>query len=210
MYYSKLNMGLDGVFERLSAPMQKHGRRIGEVLCILAGEGESLRKHYSINSKELLFDALADAGMYHDVGKLLTVTMLIGEEETIDKLYNISNEMHPACSGQILEHFGDAIWQGEGHKRIALDAAAYHHEKFDGTGYPNALSGDVVPAVGYLCGIANKIDHIVMQHMLNLPRAFRLIEEYLDNAGGKRYAQSLCDRVIDMKDELMSCYMDML
>lgn len=93
--------------------------------------------------KELGFDdeycnMLAMAGMVHDVGKVKIYAYIYGTENdslTVEKLRYI--RMHSELGYEILKN--------EGFDEDILEAVLYHHENYDGTGYPERISGENIP-----------------------------------------------------------------
>lgn len=158
----KLNIELDEVFDKISSSMREHSIRVGELLCLMVNGDNILMNMYGFETSEELNTALNDAGLYHDVGKILYSPVLAGKKKTLEKLYEVSDRLHPMCSGMIIEQFGEGIWLSEGHKRIVMEAARYHHERHNGCGYPNGLKGKEIPMGGSLCSIANFIDNTMI------------------------------------------------
>lgn len=81
---------------------------------------------------------LAMAGMVHDVGKVKIYAYIYGTENdslTVEKLRYI--RMHSELGYEILKN--------EGFDEDILEAVLYHHENYDGTGYPERISGENIP-----------------------------------------------------------------
>lgn len=81
---------------------------------------------------------MAVAGMMHDIGKIKLVRYMF-ENETIE--YSIKHmkymRMHSKLSYDILKD--------SDYSETIMDAILYHHENYDGTGYPGNLYGDNIP-----------------------------------------------------------------
>lgn len=81
---------------------------------------------------------LAVAGFLHDIGKVrLNFYMNEKEEEILAVDETRYMRMHPAI--------GYAILLDYGYNQTVLDAVLYHHEHYDGTGYPHNLCGKEIP-----------------------------------------------------------------
>lgn len=80
---------------------------------------------------------LAMAGMVHDIGKVKVYAYLYGGEDTlnVEKLKYI--RMHSKLGYDILSE--------KGFSNDVLDAVLYHHENYDGSGYPENLAGENIP-----------------------------------------------------------------
>ncbi len=88
---------------------------------------------------KIFCDKMAMAGIVHDIGKVKIYTYIYGNEDdstlTVEKLRFI--RMHSELGYDILsdEGFDDEI----------LKAVLYHHENYDGSGYPGNLTGENIP-----------------------------------------------------------------
>ena len=93
--------------------------------------------------KELHYDdefchMLAMAGMVHDIGKMKIYAYIYGSDDdtlTVEKLRYI--RMHSKLGYDILSE--------EGFENDILEAVLYHHENYDGSGYPENLAGENIP-----------------------------------------------------------------
>ena len=81
---------------------------------------------------------LAIAGMLHDIGKLKLEGYINGQEQNpmvIEELKYV--RMHSTLGYEILKD--------QGYSEYVLESILYHHENYDGTGYPSNLSGKEIP-----------------------------------------------------------------
>ncbi|MDO4554049.1 MAG: HD domain-containing protein [Lachnospiraceae bacterium] len=80
---------------------------------------------------------IAVAGLLHDIGKIKLNTYVYQRENTlaIDQMRYM--RLHSSL--------GYAILKDRGYDEEILEAVLYHHENYDGSGYPKNLKGDVIP-----------------------------------------------------------------
>lgn len=98
-------------------------------------------------SDETCYD-LAIAGMLHDIGKVrLNFYMNEKEEEILAVDETRYMRMHPAI--------GHALLVDYGYNQTVLDAVLYHHEHYDGTGYPHNISGKEIPLVARIMHVCD-------------------------------------------------------
>lgn len=81
------------------------------------------------------------AGLVHDIGKLRLANYIYGQEKiesplVIEEMKYV--RMHPMLSYEILEERGS-------YSDLVLDSVRYHHENYDGSGYPSNLKGEEIP-----------------------------------------------------------------
>ena len=81
---------------------------------------------------------LAVAGLLHDIGKVKISGKMI-EQEGHDFLVRQMNYLrqHPFLGFEVLKAFG--------YSEFILESVLFHHENYDGSGYPSSLSGDLIP-----------------------------------------------------------------
>ena len=90
------------------------------------------------------------AALLHDVGKIAVPI------EILTKKGRLSNEEfekikeHPGVGGSILANISQSPWLSDG--------ARYHHERYDGKGYPEGLSGSAIPEIGRIIAVADAYD----------------------------------------------------
>lgn len=92
------------------------------------------------------------AGLFHDIGKARIPDDILNKEGRLtESEFQIIRE-HPDHGHAILLETHDEI------PAAALDVCRYHHEKVDGTGYPEGLSGDAIPEIARMGGICDVYD----------------------------------------------------
>jgi putative nucleotidyltransferase with HDIG domain len=90
------------------------------------------------------------AGLLHDIGKFIFPdSILKGNNRLTDEEYEIV-KMHPYHGAQVLA-------QIEGYGPVANIVLA-HHERIDGTGYPNGMPGDQIPLIARMISVADTYD----------------------------------------------------
>lgn len=96
---------------------------------------------------------IALGGLLHDVGKAKVPTQILNKPGKLDDQEMVVMKHHAATSAEVLQ-------QVEGLSHIAFNAAAQHHERYDGTGYPLGLKGDQISLHGQMMAIVDVYDAI--------------------------------------------------
>lgn len=89
-------------------------------------------------------------GLLHDIGKIGVPDEVLNKKGRLTDEEFMQIKKHPAIGGEILQSF-DAV-QG------ISDGAKYHHERYDGRGYCEGLSGEEIPLVARIIGVADSYD----------------------------------------------------
>ena len=122
----------------------------GEAVAKLA---EDIGRELTIAPEELL--DLIHAARLHDVGKILLPEGILNKVEALSPEERAVIRLHPALSANIIE----AI---PGCARVA-EIARYHHERFDGTGYPDGLRGEEIPLGARIIAVAEAFCNITTE-----------------------------------------------
>jgi hypothetical protein len=159
----------------LLAAMNRHDR-------ITRGHSERVRAYADLLGRQLQLDEadlnkLHWAALLHDVGKLdVAADILTKKGKLTDAEWEIMRE-HPAHSNRWLRPL--VPWLGE----WAL-AATEHHERYDGDGYPNRVSGEKISLAGRIVAVADAFDVMTSARSYKKPLpAEQARVELTDNAG---------------------------
>jgi len=77
-----------------------------------------------------------------------------------------------------------------------VSMVATHHERIDGTGYPNALKGDAIPLVGRIAGIVDTYDAMISERSYAKPKSTYDAVRELKHMGGSAFAPELVELFI--------------
>lgn len=124
---------------------------------IVTGHGARVGLIVSIISKRLGFieeaASFGEAALYHDVGKLMIPSEILIKKGKLSETERRILERHTTLGEQIiLDSEIGAI------KELAMTVALSHHERWDGSGYPNHLCGDHIPVAAQISSLADCID----------------------------------------------------
>jgi HD-GYP domain-containing protein (c-di-GMP phosphodiesterase class II) len=122
-------------------------------------------------------DRLALAGVLHDVGKIHMDPGILGKPGPLDQSERDLMERHP--------ELGFAMTRNRLDPKIA-EAILYHHERFDGLGYPFGLAADAIPVLSRIVLVADAFDAMTSKRAYQpaLPVDFA-VHEIRRNAGSQ-------------------------
>ena len=153
----------------------EHIQRVKIYTKILAQE--LMKEDPSFGLTEEKIAVIVSASSLHDIGKIaIPDTILLKPGKLTAEEYEYVKS-HTICGCEILEKIKD-IWNKE-YAQISMDICRYHHERYDGNGYPDRLKGDEIPIHAQLVSVADVYDALVHERVYKeaLPkdRAFRMI-----------------------------------
>jgi HD-GYP domain-containing protein (c-di-GMP phosphodiesterase class II) len=129
-------------------------------------------------------DRLGLAGILHDVGKIHMDPGILGKPGPLDQSERDLMERHP--------ELGFAMTRNRLDPKIA-EAILYHHERFDGLGYPFGLSGDAIPVLSRIVLVADAFDAMTSKRAYQpaLPVDFAVHE--IRKNGGSQFDPSVVE-----------------
>ena len=129
------------------------------------------------------------AGLLHDIGKIgIGETVLKKEKKLTADEYDIIKS-HPAVGAGILEQIKQM--------RNITPAVLCHHERWDGKGYPQGLTGEKIPLTGRIVAVADTFDAMTSKRTyrdaMSLDKAISLIKE----ASGTQLDEKIVDTFVN-------------
>ncbi len=132
-------------------------------------------------------------GLLHDIGKIGIPDEIINKKSklTVEE-YDII-KTHPVIGSEILKNISEipGIWEG----------ARFHHERYDGTGYPDGLKGEDIPEVGRIIGVADAYDAMTSNRSYRPLLPQRLVREEIKNNKGTQFDPYFAEIMLEMMDE---------
>ncbi|MEL4248266.1 response regulator [Shewanella xiamenensis] len=130
-------------------------------------------------------ELLYNAAPMHDIGKIGTPDAVLKKPGKLDAEEWKIMQQHAAIGAEIIGEHGDPLLQMA--RRIALT----HHEKWDGSGYPNGLSGENIPIEGRIVAIADVFDALTSRRPYKEPWTIEATLELLESQAGQHFDPKL-------------------
>ncbi len=116
----------------------------------------------------------------HDVGKIgIADAILLKPERLTGEEYEIMKG-HTEIGGRLLKGSDSLI-------AAARDIALYHHENWDGSGYPSGLAGEQIPVFARICSLADVFDALMSKRPYKAAWSLEKTLEYIHNEAGKKF-----------------------
>ena len=93
----------------------------------------------------------------HDIGKINVPDNILNKTKGLTEEEEELKRSHTVSGKKIMENAITTV-AGENYLKEARNMAAYHHERWDGTGYPEGLHGEVIPLSARIMAIADQFD----------------------------------------------------
>lgn len=147
------------------------------------------RAGFSLNRQQDIYMM----ALLHDVGKIGVPDDIINKQEKLsDSEYSIVRE-HPVTGAGILEKITEFPQLATG--------ARYHHEHYDGTGYPEGLSGDKIPLEARVIAVADSYDAMTSRRSYRDVLPQEVVRAEIEKGRGTQFDPVFVDIMLAMIDE---------
>lgn len=145
---------LSSIIEYRSVESGQHIQRVSQFTQILLTEVAQVYPEYHLDEDTI--QLISGAAAFHDIGKIAIPDSILKKDAPLNKEEWKQMRMHPLVGCHILETF--KIPGGADYLQYAYHICRYHHERWDGNGYPEGLAGDDIPLCAQVVGLADVYD----------------------------------------------------
>lgn len=162
---------------------------------------ESLVQHtdkYNINWSERLLITTASA--LHDIGKIGIDDKILNKPGKLtDEEFKIMQN-HTIIGASILENMGS--YQDEELMKVAYQICRWHHERYDGKGYPDGLKGDEIPISAQVVSLADVYDALVSERVYKKAYSHEKAIEMIVNGECGSFNPILLECLLDIQEQI--------
>ena len=178
-YNSEIVTSFATLVESRDSSTGSHVKRTKSYVKILLDEIKTNNLYSSIMTKDFE-DKMMNAAPMHDIGKIsIPDTILQKPGKLTDDEYSVMKK-HSVLGGEIIQEIFKDMDDKE-FLNIAYDVTRYHHEKWNGNGYPEGLVGKEIPFSARIMAIADVFDAISAKRCyrdaMPLEKCFAIIKE---------------------------------
>ena len=148
---------LSYIVEARSLESGQHIQRVKNYTEILARQIMEDCPEYGITEDTI--KVMVPASALHDIGKVAIPDSILLKPGKLTNEEYAEMKTHTSRGAVILDNVG-STWDPE-YARMSYEICLYHHERWDGRGYPEALSGDDIPIAAQIVGVADVYDALV-------------------------------------------------
>ena len=200
----KLVLGMATMVEGRDNSTGGHIKRTSIVVRFLT---EEMMKDPSIELNPSFYQSIIKAAPMHDLGKITIDDAILRKPGRFTpEEYEIMKTHSPEGAkilNQILKDVTDKSLE-----EIAINVAHYHHERWDGKGYPNGLKGDDIPLEARIMAIADVYDALVSKRVykdeFSFDNAYQII---MDNMG-KQFDPGLEKYFVRARSKIENYYLE--
>ncbi len=205
-YHSEMIMGFATLVENKDGSTGGHVKRTTAYVNLLAKELRNRGYYKDIITKDYIRNLRLAAPM-HDIGKIAVPDVVLQKPGRLtDEEFAIIKQ-HTVNGGKIVEetfgHLGD-----EEYAKMAYQVARYHHEKWNGRGYPEGLKENDIPLCARIMAVADVFDAIsekrCYRDAMPMDKCFSIIKE----GSGQDFDPVIADLFIEIRDKVEAIHND--
>ena len=166
---------------------------------------ERLRNLDDYNMSENYWDAVINAAPLHDLGKITVDDAILRKPSGLTEDEYEQMKIHAAYGAQIMNKVLEDVDDKE-FVRVAANVAHYHHEKYNGTGYPDRLRGENIPFEARIMALADVFDALASRRYYKEPMSYDEAFEIIRSELGHHFDPHLGRIFVGMKQEIINLY----
>jgi putative two-component system response regulator len=198
----KLVLGMATMVEGRDNSTGGHIKRTSNIVRFLV---EEMMKDPSLELNHTFYQNVIKAAPMHDLGKITIDDAILRKPGRFTpEEYEVMKTHSPEGAKileQILKDVTDKSLEG-----IAINVAHYHHERWDGKGYPNGLKGDDIPLEARIMAIADVYDALVSSRCYKDSMSYDKAGEIILAGMGTQFDPTLQKYFMDCEAKLREYY----
>jgi putative nucleotidyltransferase with HDIG domain len=130
------------------------------------------------------------SALLHDVGKIAVPDSILNKPGRLTVEEFAEMRKHPVHGARILANIKSSL------VAAVLPGVQYHHEKWDGSGYPDGLTGDGIPQLGRLIGVADFLDALTSARSYHPAMSLDEVVKLIAQGAGVHFDPEIADAVV--------------
>ena len=198
----RLVLGMADMVESRDVSTGGHIKRTSKVIKIFVDE---MRRDHSLKIPDSFYSKVVKAAPMHDLGKIAIDDAILRKPEKFSEdEYRIMKEHSQKGAGivrQVLNGMDDVEFM-----QIAENIAHYHHERFDGQGYPDGLKGVMIPLEARIMAIVDTYDALVSKRCYKDRMPYSEVFDIIESNMGTQFDPSLNKYFVAARDKIEEFY----
>lgn len=168
-----------------------HIKRTKKYVTIMINKMRQIDKYKNILTDKFS-DNIINAAPLHDIGKIVVSDLILCKPGKLTDIEYEKMKIHTTKGGEIINNILNDLGDKE-FLNVAYDIACFHHEKWNGQGYPNHLSKEEIPLPARIMAIADVFDALVAERVYKKPIPIEDAIEIIINDSGTHFDPDLVE-----------------
>ena len=191
-------IGLANIVENRDTETGDHIQRTSSYVEFLAKKAREKRCYVASLSSGYI-TLIKKVAPLHDIGKIVVPDSILKKPGKLTPEEFDIMKTHASEGGKLIKSVLGTN-ADESYVRMAMEVATYHHEKWDGSGYPYGKKGEEIPLSARIMAIADVFDALVSVRCYKAPMPFEQAMGIIQEGAGKHFDPVLAKIFVDEKD----------
>lgn len=146
-------------------------------------------------------DNVIKSAPLHDIGKIRIPDAILNKPGKLTKEEFEIMKLHSTYGGEIIDHLIESLPEAS-YLEIARDIALYHHERWDGTGYPKGLKKEGIPLSARIMAVADVFDALISDRVYKKAFSFEKAMSIIEEESGTHFDPGIVKAFLAASDEV--------
>lgn len=202
---SRMMIGiLSQVVEKRNGESRDHVQRVAQLTSMLLAGLAQKTDRYPLTRE--MRRTIATAAALHDIGKMEICEDLLHKEGPLTEAERRTLQSHTLLGAQMLEEQPEC--RDDAFARTAYNICRWHHERYDGGGYPDGLQGEQIPIEAQVVGLADVYERLVSRPVDGHARTHSEVVQMICTGVCGAFNPLLLDCLQDMEVEIARAMRD--
>ena len=197
---NKTIMGIADLVESRSGETGQHVKRTSHLVNMILMQAKKKGKWTEILTDEYI-DYVTRAAPMHDLGKIVIPDAILNKPGKFTPEEFEIMKTHASAGGKIVYDIIGGVAE-KNYVDIASDIASYHHEKWNGKGYPNGKAGEEIPLCARIMAVADVFDALVSERCYKKPMSYDDAFALIERESGEHFDPDVVELFMELKDEI--------
>ncbi|MGV1048562.1 MAG: HD domain-containing phosphohydrolase [Solirubrobacterales bacterium] len=195
----ELRVSRQETVEQLTRAIELHDVSTGEHVTRMAEVAAYLATRLGVDAERV--QLLRLAAPMHDIGKIATSGEILRKTGPLTTEEREEMQRHTTVGHAILSNSQSELL------RLAATIALSHHERYDGSGYPQGLAGEEIPLEGRITAVADVFDALLSDRAYRPALQLDEALEVLENGRGTHFDPQIVDLLLEHLDTALALRM---
>lgn len=195
---------LSQVVEKRNGESRDHVQRVAQLTSMLLAGLAQKTDRYPLTRE--MRRTIATAAALHDIGKMEICEDLLHKEGPLTEAERRTLQSHTLLGAQMLEEQPEC--RDDAFARTAYNICRWHHERYDGGGYPDGLQGEQIPIEAQVVGLADVYERLVSRPVDGHARTHSEVVQMICTGVCGAFNPLLLDCLQDMEVEIARAMQD--
>ena len=164
--------------------------------------------HFANQIDETFIEMAVCCAPLHDIGKVGLPDYILMKPGKLDGDERLIMQAHTTLGAETLDEVAKSQVSPQPFLRMAIDIARHHHERFDGTGYPDRLAGNDIPLAARLVALCDVYDALRSRRVYRPALSHHATLQVMGDAAGTQFDPALLQAFVNCADEFEKIYRD--